>query len=433
MQYRVKHQFQDFVLQLTLDNGYAQAFVVSDDIAPTTATLDLSIFRLENLNGSSCPEASAPTPVWTARIAVPVPALNAALVFNASVSELMRAAPGCTTSSCFLRASAVSSPTKFKPAQSSGADLFLLQFKDLQVARPGVAISDFRQEAPHTVSFEVSVGSAAALLVVLETDLRGHFDTNMINIPPCGSARVAFVADKGAQITPDQLNATLTAATLWENQLEDGVAASEVAGYEAGAGVKAESTVGSKEEGKAESKAEKVEGRADSKAEGKAANKSDNKADGKQEEKESQADGKVEVKMESKSGKKQEAARGDEEGAKWEEKPKSVKDGKQEVKEKVKVKGAEEGSEEEEGQQEVKREEKPKVVKEGGNDGKEGVKEAAAAPSESAPKNETRNNVKSEAKPKSEGKPETKDEALSKSEGEHKSEAKPSAEDEAEQ
>lgn len=236
MQHRVKHQFEDFVVQAALDGGHAQVFVVSDDVAPTTADLELAVYRLAAPAGAQCGcggkdakggqkddsqkcEAAA-APVWKKRVTVPVPALNSALVVNASVSELLAAMPGCAKDTCFLRATATAAATATKPAATSGADLFLAPFKDLQLAAPKVALGGFTQDAPDRVSFDVSTDGAAALLVVLDTPLRGRFSDNMLNLAPCQSVRVTFTGGRGARVSASELEAALTAEHVYEHQLD---------------------------------------------------------------------------------------------------------------------------------------------------------------------------------------------------------------------
>jgi hypothetical protein len=238
MQYRVKHQFADFVVQTVLDNNHVQVFVVSDDTSPTTAELDLTIYRLAAAPGAQCScaagdckaggaNATAAEPVWTKRMSVAVPALNAALAVNASAAELLGALPKCTPATCFLRASARAAATRTKPGSSSAADLFFKAYKDLKLEQPRVQITNFKQEGPGAVSFDVGAGPAAALLVVLETELRGRFDDNMFNLQPCGARRVAFAAPRGGAVDVKALAASIGAATLWENQLDDPAAPHE--------------------------------------------------------------------------------------------------------------------------------------------------------------------------------------------------------------
>lgn len=293
MQYRVKHQFADFVVQTTLDGDTAQVFVVSDDVVPTTADMQVSIYRLSAPEGYTCsplaemsladvdeavapagdagedgaavdPEKAAadaaatdaafaaaeavaaaasgtqPTaaariaprfatkagrlvssaPAWSKSKVVDVPALNAAVVVNATIDEILSSVDGCTRTSCFLRVTATTKPTKTKPAQSSSSDLFFAQFKDLEIAAPSVTLSNFAPAGPGAVSFDVSTSEAAALLAVAETEVKGRFDDNMVNLPPCGKATLTFTAAKGVEITPEQLQAALSVATLYENQLD---------------------------------------------------------------------------------------------------------------------------------------------------------------------------------------------------------------------
>jgi len=245
MQYRVKHQFSDFVVQAVLDNGHAQVFVVSDDVSPTTAALELVVYRIVAPGGTQCactsgacgapgaktffdPIVAVPAgaagaePVWSKKIQVAVPALNAALVVNASAAELLAALPKCTPATCFLRATATAAATRTKAAATSSADLFFKHFKELKTAQPKLEIGGFTQEGKSRVSFDVSTNTNAALLVVLETDLKGKFTSNMFNLQPCGSMRMTFEAmPRGGAVTVEDLAATITASTLWENQLDD--------------------------------------------------------------------------------------------------------------------------------------------------------------------------------------------------------------------
>jgi hypothetical protein len=235
MQYRVKHHFSDFVVQTVLDNGNVQVFVVSDDTHPTTAKLDLAVYRLAGAPGAqcgcspaggggapACASGSTPAPaepVWSKTVDIAVPALNSAIVVNASLTELLGAMPKCSPSTCFLRATASAAKTKTKPAQTSSSDLFFKAFKDLKIETPNVTLANFQQGAsPDAVTFEVSTDASAALLVVLDSELRGVFSENMVNLPPCATAKVTFKAAAGAAVTPEEVKASLAVTNLWENQ-----------------------------------------------------------------------------------------------------------------------------------------------------------------------------------------------------------------------
>ncbi|GBF90838.1 beta-mannosidase [Raphidocelis subcapitata] len=238
MQHRVKHQFADFVLQTVLDNGHAQVFLVSDDTAPTTAAIDLTVHRLAEpacgcardapaADAAAC-AAAGTEPVWSKRVTdVTVPALNSALVVNASVSELLAAMPKCTPTTCFLRATATTKATKNKPASTSSAELFFKDFKELKLERPNLQLSNFTQVTPESVSFVVSTDRAAALLVVIDSDLKGRLDNNMINLAPCSSATLTFTAPRGGAVGHKALKASLAVTSLFENSHDDAVAAED--------------------------------------------------------------------------------------------------------------------------------------------------------------------------------------------------------------
>lgn len=238
MQHRVKHQFADFVVQTVLDNGHAQVFVVSDDTAPTAATLDLTVHRLAEpacgcahdapaADAAACAAAGA-EPVWSKRVTdVAVPALNSALVVNASVAELLAAMPKCSPTTCFLRATATTKATKTKPAATSSADLFFKEFKDLKLERPSVQLTNFTQVSPEKVSFVVSTDRAAALLVVIDSEVKGHLSDNMFNLAPCSSATLTFTAPRGGAVGHKALKAGLAVTSLFENSHDDPAVAGE--------------------------------------------------------------------------------------------------------------------------------------------------------------------------------------------------------------
>lgn len=204
---------------------------MSDDVLPTTAELELSMHRLAAPGGAQCACAKAPGgcaaapadeggPVWSKNATVAVPALNAALAVNASAAELLAAMPDCTPSSCFLRVRGAAAATRTKPAASSGADLFFAPFKGLGLRKPSLSMTDFKAEAGGRVSFEVGTDAAAALLVVVESELRGRFSDNMVSLPPCGRVRLTFTPARGVKATPEALKKSLSVASLYEHQTE---------------------------------------------------------------------------------------------------------------------------------------------------------------------------------------------------------------------
>lgn len=147
----MKRQYEDFVIQSYETNGNLEVFAVSDMPQETTATITVSMIYL---SGSVCPKnASAPSntgPVaWAARSTVPVPANNAALVANISIADMLKLAPDCTPSTCYVRvdgeAVAPASKKTGGATLKSGSDSFLVEFKHLELQKPTVKLSGFAQ------------------------------------------------------------------------------------------------------------------------------------------------------------------------------------------------------------------------------------------------------------------------------------------------
>lgn len=156
MQYVVKRQYEDFVIQSYETNGQLEVFAVSDLPRDTTAAVTVSMMYL---GGNVCPAKGAgatpssgnigPT-AWAATSQeVLVPANNAALVLNISVADMLKLAPDCTPSSCYVRvdaeAVAVGPAAKKAKKLRSFSDSFLVEYKNLELQKPAIKLSGFKQ------------------------------------------------------------------------------------------------------------------------------------------------------------------------------------------------------------------------------------------------------------------------------------------------
>lgn len=151
MQYVVKRQYSDFVVQAYETNGNLEVFVVSDMPLPTTALMTISIVHL---TGVDCAAAGSNNTegrrvAWTAAETVQVPASNAAIVFNNSVIELFGNVTDCMYDTCYIaidaEADAVGPVAKQTQKLRSHADRFMLEYKHLLIRKPLIKLSDTKQ------------------------------------------------------------------------------------------------------------------------------------------------------------------------------------------------------------------------------------------------------------------------------------------------
>lgn len=202
MQYVVKRQYEDFVVQSYETNGHLEVFVVSDLPLPTTATLNVSILYLAGSVCSSDNSTAGPV-AWTAAKAIKVPANNAAVVFNTSVADLLALVPECTFSTCYVDVKATAVAVGHAAATAPGgvlvssAQSFFMGYKDLELAQPNVTIHSFKQLSPADVQFTVATAGDASLLTYWDSDLLGHFSNNFLNLAACSTVDIVFKSEQG--------------------------------------------------------------------------------------------------------------------------------------------------------------------------------------------------------------------------------------------
>jgi hypothetical protein len=151
----VKRQYENFVIQSYETNGNLEIFAVSDLPKDTTAAVTVSMLYL---NGNVCPVAGKKSGVNTGPVAwaatskeVAVPANNAALVLNVSIADMLKLAPDCTPSTCYVRvdaeAEAVGLSAKTAPGGKllSSSDSFLVEYKNLDLQKPNISVANFKQ------------------------------------------------------------------------------------------------------------------------------------------------------------------------------------------------------------------------------------------------------------------------------------------------
>lgn len=190
---------------------------MSDMPLPTTALIRVNIIHIA---GSVCPvvdaaaaaanstesgsaagadaEVAAGPVAWTASKRVTVPAVNAGVVFNSSVSELFSLAPDCTYETCYVsveaEAEAVGPVAASVPGGKlrSAAQAFMVEYKHLRLAKPDIQLSDIVQVRVLAVSSPVqghALGSCLAAVVVCTPH-----PSDMHTTAPCHCAAVATAA-----------------------------------------------------------------------------------------------------------------------------------------------------------------------------------------------------------------------------------------------
>jgi hypothetical protein len=122
---------------------------VSDLLQPVRARLSVRVHRINA--GSCAPDVFLPDP-FQLNTEVSVPALNAALVWDAPESDLL--VNDCTPTTCYISVKAVAEPPEgLKPGQAgygvtalaSETQVFFAEFKELPLAMPSISIGPFTQ------------------------------------------------------------------------------------------------------------------------------------------------------------------------------------------------------------------------------------------------------------------------------------------------
>lgn len=157
MQYVVKRQYEDFVIQSYETNGYLEVFAVSDLPKDTNAAVTVSMVYL---SGNTCPAKAGAAPAsgnvgptaWAATSQeVLVPANNAALVLNISVADMLKLAPDCTPSTCYIRVDAEADAVGPAAKAAKGgklrsfSDSFMVEYKNLELQKPTIKLAGFKQ------------------------------------------------------------------------------------------------------------------------------------------------------------------------------------------------------------------------------------------------------------------------------------------------
>ena len=126
-----------------------QVYIVSDLMKPVRASLTITVHRLNA--GSCAPDVILQDP-FQLNTEVSVPALNAALVWDAHESYLL--VNECTPTTCYVSVKAVADPPEgLQPGQAgyggkafaSETQLFFAEFKELPLAMPSISLGPFTQ------------------------------------------------------------------------------------------------------------------------------------------------------------------------------------------------------------------------------------------------------------------------------------------------
>jgi beta-mannosidase len=256
LSYIIQKQFAPLVVQVVTDSktGSLDVFYVSDEVADVSdAKLKVAVRRVlgpaaadekKNNNGTECAaDADAVAAQWTTTVAIN--GSSSGRLWSKPIDDLLRSAPGCSRSNCYVTAELEASYPEVGVALPNGTiplnaardrtltadgEAWLAYWKDAQPApAAGLRASGFAQESDRQVSFTVRAeGGATAPLVTLESPIPGHFSDSGFTLHAgsagCDGRKIVFTAD--APITARELRDGLRLSSLAHHQSWDRLFAS---------------------------------------------------------------------------------------------------------------------------------------------------------------------------------------------------------------
>lgn len=225
LHYAVKRMYAQLAVQVVQDGSTTQVFVVNDHKHAVPTTIAVQLLSLAD-SSSSCNGTKASngvrSPAPVAALSVMIPALYAARVWSVNTTSLLGNRPGCSRTTCFVRATAtaaVDGGRNAAPADvvTNSADLWFAPFSTVTLRKPQIQFVHFQQLDDSAVKFTVRTDIPAVYLSLHTGKLLGHFSDGAVTVHPCQPATLVYRSHEGA-VTAAQLQSSLTAETLYDHQ-----------------------------------------------------------------------------------------------------------------------------------------------------------------------------------------------------------------------